>query len=205
MRAEREAKRMGNDAPNDHRRADGILLRETPVTASVADCHGAGAVAFPKVTVFRCVNHTHSGTAPASAAGHQLSQPQPEWPIPAHEIALPCTGKLQPEHLLKAFEAGADAVCVLTCAGDSCHYLEGSRRAERRVEYVRELLDEIGLGGERLLLFHLAASAQEQDAAPGRAPKDASSGTQPAEIRDAVMARLGALQPNPLRRDKAIV
>ena len=206
MRAEREAKRMGNDAPNDHRRAHGILLRETPLTASVGDCHGAGAAAFPKVTVFRCVNHTHSGTAPACAGGHQLSRPQAEWPIAAHEIALPCTGKLQPEHLLKAFEAGADAVCVITCAGDNCHYLEGSRRAERRAEYVRELLNEIGLGGQRLLVFRLAASGQA-DATLGYPPKDPSPGKQEslAEIFETVVAELGALQPNPLCQDSAAI
>jgi len=80
------------------------------------------------------------------------------------------------------------------------------------VEYVRELLDEIGLGGERLLLFHLAASAQV-DAARGHAP-EGPPGTQPdqkedgslvAEIRDMVLARLGALQPNPLGQGKAIL
>jgi len=194
---------MGNDAPNDHRRADGSLLRETLLTDPIGDPHRGGGLVSLKITVFKCVKCSPGGTA--TAAARLPSQGEREWPMPVHEIALPCTGKLQPEHLLKAFEAGADAVCVLTCAGDSCHYLEGSRRAERRVEYVRELLDEIGLGGERLLLFRLAATAQEQDAAAERAPKGASSGTQLAEIRDAVMARLGALQPNPLRRGEATV
>jgi len=126
-----------------------------------------------------------------------------------HEVALPCTGRLQPEHLLKAFEAGADAVCVITCAGDSCHYLEGSRRAELRAGYVRELLNEIGLGGQRLLVFHLAASGQA-DAPPGRPPKGPSPGRQLnqkelAEIFEMVVAGLGALQPSPLRQDKATV
>ena len=129
------------------------------------------------------------------------------------EIALPCTGRLQPEHLLKAFEAGADAVCVVTCAGDDCHYLEGSRRAERRVEYVRELLDEIGLGGERLLFFRLAASP-EANTTLGRGPKGSSPDTQLnqeelgsrlAEVCERVMVGLGAVQPSPLRQDRASV
>jgi hypothetical protein len=119
-----------------------------------------------------------------------------------HEVVLPCTGRLQPEHLLKAFEAGADAVCVITCARDNCHYLEGSQRAARRVEYVRELLDEIGLGGERLLVFHLAASGQE-DGPPGTQPNREESGSRLAGICQTVVAGLGALQPNPLRQDGA--
>jgi hypothetical protein len=126
-----------------------------------------------------------------------------------HEVAVPCTGRLQPEHLLKAFEAGADAVCVITCAGNGCHYLEGSRRTERRVEHVRGLLNEIGLGGQRLLVFHLAAAGQEE-ATPGRPEKGPSLGKRVnqeslAEIFDMVVAGLGAIQPNPLRQDKAAV
>jgi len=130
-----------------------------------------------------------------------------------HEIAFPCTGRLQAEHLLKAFEAGADAVCVITCAGNDCHYLEGSRRAERRVEYVRELLDEIGLGGQRLLIFHVAASAPadatlggpQNGPSPGSQPSEGDFGSRAAETCERVMARLGALQPTPLRQDRAAV
>lgn len=120
-----------------------------------------------------------------------------------HEIALPCVGKLQPEQLLKAFEAGADAVCVMTCATDNCRYLEGSQRAERRVEYVRRLLDEIGLGGERLIVLHAAApalptSGNGTDPQPhGRVPDSQTA------VPEMMMAGLGALRPSPLRRREA--
>jgi hypothetical protein len=130
-----------------------------------------------------------------------------------HEVVLPCTGKLQPEHLLKAFETGARAVCVIACAADNCHYLEGSRRAERRVEYVRELLDEIGLDSERLMLFHLPGSAHE-DMTSGCTLAEGSTGTQLSQeeldsrlaaICEEVMAKLDALEPNPLSQGKATV
>ena len=39
-----------------------------------------------------------------------------------------------------------------------CHFLEGNLRAKERVEYTKGLLDEIGLGGERLEMFHIGAS-----------------------------------------------
>ena len=117
------------------------------------------------VTLFICANSARPGIAPTSG---RLQRPTPlpvEWPFPAHEVVVPCTGKLQPEHLLKAFEAGADLVCIIACAEENCHYLEGSRRAKRRVEYVRSLLDELGIGGERLMIFHLPGSAREDMAA----------------------------------------
>jgi len=192
---------------NRHRSAGRNLGGETALAADPVGTHKAVTPAPPNVTVFRCVNSSRPDTEPV--VGRRPSQPEPEWPIPVHEVALPCTGRLQPEHLLKAFESGADAVCVITCAGDNCHYLEGSERAERRVEHVRELLNEIGLGGQRLLVFRLAASRQEE-ATPGRAPKAPSPGKQLnqgslAEIFDIVVAGLGAIQPNPLRQDKATV
>jgi len=68
------------------------------------------------VTLFVCTNSARPGVAPSSG-GRQRPLPLPvEWPFSAHEIEVPCTGKLQPEHLLKAFEAGADLVCVIACA-----------------------------------------------------------------------------------------
>jgi coenzyme F420-reducing hydrogenase delta subunit len=151
--------------------------------------------------------------SPAPALGPLLSQRALQRPIVVHEVTLPCTGKLQPEHLLKAFEAGADAVCVIDCAGDNCQYLEGSRRAERRAEYVGNLLDEIGLGSQRLMVFHLGDSAQDHPT-PGGAPPDLSPPTQLnqeelasrlAAIYETVAARLGALPPNPLRQDGSTV
>jgi nicotinamide mononucleotide adenylyltransferase len=125
-------------------------------------------------------------------------------------VAVPCAGKLQPEHLLKAFEAGADLVCILPCEEGNCHYLEGSRRANRRIEYVRKMLDEVGLDGRRLLAFPLPGSAREDLAlGAGAAPED------PASRREDVSRRLAAvseeitnairtLGPSPLRRIRPI-
>ena len=36
--------------------------------------------------------------------------------------------------------------CVVACDEDNCHHLEGSRRCARRVDYLRGILDEVGLG-----------------------------------------------------------
>jgi len=192
---------MWNDDLKDHRRAGQYLVGGTALAAHLADPYREVPPASLNVTVFRCVNCSRPATA------------EPDWPVPVREIALPCAGRLQPEHLLKAFEAGADAVCIITCAGEDCRYLEGSRRAERRVDYVRRLLDEIGLGSERLLVFHLAASPKAL-ATLGRGPNGPSPGSQLnqeeiasrlAEIRDAVAAGIGALQPSPLRQNRATV
>ncbi len=98
------------------------------------------------VVAFSCAAPLN-GSAPAGL----FDAPQD---VQLRHIPVPCSGKLQPEHLLKAFEAGADLVVVLTCRDRDCHYLEGRRRIERRVDYVRGLLDQIGLSGRRLVLLN---------------------------------------------------
>lgn len=51
---------------------------------------------------------------------------------------------------MKAFETGADGVLILTCKVGDCHYLEGNLRAGKRAEMVGTLLEEIGLGRQRI-------------------------------------------------------
>jgi hypothetical protein len=119
------------------------------------------------------------------------------------QVLLPCTGRLQPEHVLKAFESGADVVCAVGCEGDNCHYLEGSKRCARRVDHVRSILQEIGLGGERLLFFTLPGSAAEDmalgagESAPERASPDMAALI--AAIRDQVVATIQVLPTSALR------
>lgn len=70
-------------------------------------------------------------------------------------IALPCSGKLNILYPLKAFESGADCVMVVTCKKDECQYVQGSLRAENRMQAVDDLMDEIGLGRGRTRLLSL--------------------------------------------------
>ena len=67
-------------------------------------------------------------------------------------IETPCSGKVDPIYLLKAFEKGADAVVVLACDQRLCSTIEGARRIHKRVERTRALLAEAGLEPERLIL-----------------------------------------------------
>ena len=39
-----------------------------------------------------------------------------------------------------------------------CHFLEGNLRAKERVAYAKTLLDEVGLGGDRIEMYHIGAS-----------------------------------------------
>jgi coenzyme F420-reducing hydrogenase delta subunit len=70
---------------------------------------------------------------------------------------LPCSGRLDPLHLMRALESGADKVYILTCPEGACRFREGNTRARKRLAYTQGLIGQIGLESERLELIHLAA------------------------------------------------
>lgn len=70
-------------------------------------------------------------------------------------IGLPCSGKVDLLYLVKAFEKGADGLVLLTCPKNECHQLEGNSRASGRAEGVNSILEETGLGKERMTVLAL--------------------------------------------------
>jgi F420-non-reducing hydrogenase iron-sulfur subunit len=162
-----------------------------------------------RVTIFVCANCARPGQAPTSAGRPQPAVPDFGWAWPVQEILVACTGRLQPEHVLKAFESGSDVVAMVACEEDNCHYVEGSKRCARRADYLRSILNAIGLSGERLMLFHLPGTAAEDMAlAAGRYAAEcdpAALTALAAAIRGRVVEALRALPPNPLNKVHAAV
>ena len=105
-----------------------------------------------------------------------------EYPANITIIRLPCSGKIDVMHLLRAFQKGADGVYVVGCLEGTCHYNEGNYRARERVEYVRMLLDEIGIEGDRVRMYNLSS---------GEGPTFAAYAKEMTE-------HIKALGPNPL-------
>jgi coenzyme F420-reducing hydrogenase delta subunit len=68
-------------------------------------------------------------------------------------ISLPCSGKADLLYFIKAFETGADGLVLITCAKNECRYLEGNLRSPKRAEEVSSLLEEIGMGRERVAVL----------------------------------------------------
>ena len=71
---------------------------------------------------------------------------------------MPCTGKVDIIHLLRCMEKGADGVYVVGCMEGTCQFITGNLRARKRVEKAREILDQIGIGGERVQMYNLSSS-----------------------------------------------
>lgn len=72
-------------------------------------------------------------------------------------IRVPCTGKVDVIHLLRAFEKGADGVAVVGCMEGDCHFLTGNLRARKRVEQAQQILNTVGVGGNRVQMFNLSS------------------------------------------------
>lgn len=73
-------------------------------------------------------------------------------------IRLMCSGRLDPQFVLKAFREGADGVLIGGCHPGDCHYQEGNYKALRRYKLLQRLLKELGIEPERLRLEWISAS-----------------------------------------------
>ena len=108
----------------------------------------------PVIVAFCC--HYCAYTA-ADMAGSKRCAYAPNVKI----IRVPCSGKVDAIHILKAFEKGADGVYVAGCLEGDCHFKNGNLKAAHRVTYVKKLLDEIGLESERLEMVLMSAGMGE--------------------------------------------
>jgi F420-non-reducing hydrogenase iron-sulfur subunit len=81
-----------------------------------------------------------------------------QYPPEIKIIMVPCTGRVDIIHLLKAFEGGADAVMVVGCLEGDCHYLTGNVRAKKRVAKLKEDFVQMGFEPERVEMFNLSSS-----------------------------------------------
>lgn len=91
-----------------------------------------------------------------------------QYPPDIKIIMMPCTGRVDILHLLKAFEAGADAVFVAGCLEGECHYLMGNIRARKRVNKVKKDFAQMGIEPERVEMFNLSSSEGPRFAAIAR-------------------------------------
>jgi F420-non-reducing hydrogenase iron-sulfur subunit len=73
-----------------------------------------------------------------------------------------CTGRIEPEFVLKAFQSGADGVLILGCHPGDCHYKEGNYNALRRFHLLKKVLNQFGIEDERLRLDWVSASEAEK-------------------------------------------
>ena len=105
----------------------------------------------PKIVAFCC---HYCAYASAYLAGSMRLQ----YPAGVRIIRTPCTGRLEVEYYMKSIENGADGVLIAGCLEGGCHFIDGNLYARKRVNAVREMLEECGIDKERLRMINVSAA-----------------------------------------------
>ncbi len=105
----------------------------------------------PKIMAFVCKWCTYSG---ADLAGTSRMDYAPNVRI----VRLPCSGRIDQQFMIKAFEQGVDGIIVSGCHTGDCHYNEGNYYARRRNLAFRQLLDFHGIELQRLEFSWISAA-----------------------------------------------
>jgi len=147
----------------------------------------------PTIVAFCC---HYCAYAAADLAGSGRLQYPPNIRI----VRSPCTGRLEINFFMKAFEAGADGVLVAGCEEGSCHFKEGNYLAKGRVNTARQLLEEAGLEPERLRMVNVSAASSQKFAEYVREMVETVSKLGPSPVKkiidtkDANKEQTGAIQ-----------
>ena len=129
----------------------------------------------PQIVAFCC---KYCAYAAADLAGSMRLNYPPNLKI----IQLPCSGRVDMLHLLKAIEEGADGVCVAGCLEGECHFVEGNLKTKKKVLAVKKALEAVGVEPERVEMFNLSSAM----------------GGRFAEIAEEMTERVRALGPTPV-------
>lgn len=105
----------------------------------------------PRLVAFVCNWCTYTG---ADLAGTSRT----EYPANVRIVRLPCSGRIDPHFVIRAFEQGADGVLISGCHPGDCHYTAGNYHARRKFIVLRALADFLGIESERLQFSWVSAA-----------------------------------------------
>jgi len=109
----------------------------------------------PRLVGFLCNWCAYSG---ADLAGVSRLKSAPNLRI----VRSMCSGRVDAELILRAFQFGADGVLVAGCHPGDCHYQEGNYKTLRRVLLLKRVLRDFGVDERRLRLEWISAGEAEK-------------------------------------------
>jgi len=115
------------------------------------DVHAIESGFFPKIVGILCNWCSYAG---ADLAGSLHK----DYPPNIRIIRVMCTGRVDPQFIMRAFAAGADGVLVSGCHPGECHYRTGNYKADRMISLLRVMLSQMSINPDRLLLTWVSAS-----------------------------------------------
>ncbi|MDE7226252.1 MAG: hydrogenase iron-sulfur subunit, partial [Ruminococcus sp.] len=107
---------------------------------------------FKPVIVAFCCNW-------CSYAGADLSGTNRlNYPANVKIIRVPCSCRVNPMFILRAFQKGADGVIICGCHPGDCHYTSGNYFTRRRITLLYSMLDFLGIERKRTRLEWVSAA-----------------------------------------------
>ena len=80
------------------------------------------------------------------------------YPADVKIIRVPCSCRVNPLFVLKAFQRGADGVILCGCHPGDCHYSTGNYYTRRRMAMLFSMLDFLGIERERTRVEWVSAA-----------------------------------------------
>lgn len=122
-------------------------MRPNQMAAQMKALMSINGTSKPLVLAICCSECGHTAV---DSSGMAMMQ----YPANVRIMKVPCTGILRVQQFLEAFKAGAQAVMVVGCKSDGCHYEVGSPKTQKKVALAKILLKEFGIEPERLEMFN---------------------------------------------------
>ncbi|MHA1130505.1 MAG: hydrogenase iron-sulfur subunit [Candidatus Helarchaeota archaeon] len=129
----------------------------------------------PKILGFLCNWCSYAG---ADLAGVSRIQ----YPPALRVIRVMCSGRVEPEFVIRTLQRGVDGVIVMGCHLNDCHYIDGNFEALNKYNLLKKLLEPIGLANR----IHLEWVS-------------ASEGVRFGQVISDFTAHIKSLGPSPLR------
>ena len=105
----------------------------------------------PRIVGFLCNWCSYAGADMAGTA-------RMCYPSNIRVIRVPCSARIDPLLVVKAFQLGADGVLVAGCHPGDCHYTEGNYYSRRRFALLHPFLEYLGIERGRFRLEWVSAS-----------------------------------------------
>jgi F420-non-reducing hydrogenase iron-sulfur subunit len=96
------------------------------------------------------------------AAADKAGTNQTGYPPNVYVVKVMCSGRIDPELILQAYQNGADGVVVLACHPGDCHYKEGNYRAVQRHRILLRLLKQQGIEAARCRFDYVSAGESDK-------------------------------------------
>jgi coenzyme F420-reducing hydrogenase delta subunit len=129
--------------------------REKPVRGSSSFPAGRERSSEHRIAGFICARALHGDAEDASPSSFRF-------PPDFHLTEVDCAGRIDSSMVLRAFAEGADAVIILGCAPGACRSKEGAMRVLGQFFFLRKVLDQLGVGTERLRLEWVSPSEKQR-------------------------------------------